>query len=264
MARNRVIKPDFWEDEKLAKVSHDARLVFIGLWTHSDDFGVVKGHPALLRGRIFPYDEIKKGDFEKWLKELEDIEVIKAFYHNEEKFYFIIHFKDHQKVDKPSKTSYPEPPGDILNSPATLPHDSSETLASDSRDSSDQEEVEVEEKLREEKRRGRGSRANPNLSKNISEWIEYVKKSFGEVLADENWIKDQEQNYPLVDVRKTIAEELNYWASDEGFEKRKGKINCNWKSALCKAFKSDWRLVPKRPDGKGKSRADQKADLLDY
>jgi hypothetical protein len=57
MARTRMVKPEFWDDEKLAKVSRDARLLFIGLWSNSDDYGVVKGHPAWPKNRIFPYWE---------------------------------------------------------------------------------------------------------------------------------------------------------------------------------------------------------------
>lgn len=263
MPRSRLIKPDFWEDEKLAEVSRDARLVFIGLWTHSDDYGVVKGHATLLKSRIFPYDEIKKGDFEKWLGELEGIKVILPFTHNGDKFYFIKHFNDHQRVDKPSKSNYPSPPKNILEILASDSRDSSETFESNSRDSSDEEEVEVEEKLNRS-RRGRGSSATPKLSESIREWSEYVKKTFDEIMTDENWISKQEAKYPLVDIRKTIDEELSYWSSDEGFEKRKGKMNCDWKSTLYKSFKADWRYVPKCPDKKGKVVVSQKEALLNY
>jgi hypothetical protein len=276
MARHRVIKPEFWEDEKLGTISIQARLVFIGIWTNSDDYGVVKGHPILLKNRIMPFDDIKKGEFEKWLAELESIKVITPFFHNKEKFYYINHFKDHQKVDKPSKSNYPSPPDDIIKMLATLSRDSLESESTLSRESLESEstlsresidevevEVEVEEKL---SRRGRGRGREPAapLSKNILEWSEYVKKTFSEILADEIWMSQQEANYPLVDIKKTIQEELDYWASDEGFEKRKGKMNCNWKSALCKAFKADWRCVPKSPDKKGKVQVSQRDALLDY
>ena len=30
MARNRMIKPQFWDDSKIAKISRDARLLYIG------------------------------------------------------------------------------------------------------------------------------------------------------------------------------------------------------------------------------------------
>ncbi len=45
MARTRMIKPEFWSDEKLAALSLQVRLIYIGLWNLSDDYGVVKGHP---------------------------------------------------------------------------------------------------------------------------------------------------------------------------------------------------------------------------
>jgi len=44
MARSRILKPEFWSDEKLALVPREARLTFAGLWTSSDDYGVTKGH----------------------------------------------------------------------------------------------------------------------------------------------------------------------------------------------------------------------------
>jgi hypothetical protein len=49
MARSRILKPEFWSDEKLALVPREARLAFAGLWTCSDDYGVTKGPPAWLR-----------------------------------------------------------------------------------------------------------------------------------------------------------------------------------------------------------------------
>ncbi len=120
MSRNRVIKPEFWDDEKICKVKRDARLTFIGLWNNSDDYGVVKGHPGWLKSRIFPYDEdLSLGEFKKWLDDLEDIDVIIPFIAHGESYYFIKHFLVHQKIDKPSKTRNPEPPKDIENKHST-------------------------------------------------------------------------------------------------------------------------------------------------
>jgi len=39
-----MIKPEFWSDEKLAALSLQARLIYIGLWNLSDDYGIVKSH----------------------------------------------------------------------------------------------------------------------------------------------------------------------------------------------------------------------------
>lgn len=113
MARIRMIKPEFWDDEKLSSVSRDARLTFVGMWNNSDDYAVVKGHPAWLKNNIFPYDDIKITEFQKWLGELEGIGVIRAFEHNGEKFYHIKNFLKHQTINRPSPSKNPTPPTTI-------------------------------------------------------------------------------------------------------------------------------------------------------
>lgn len=54
MARIRTIKPEFWEDEKLAKLPIHARLLFIGTWNFADDNGVLLANPVLMKSHIFP------------------------------------------------------------------------------------------------------------------------------------------------------------------------------------------------------------------
>ena len=121
MARTRTIKPEFWSDEKLATLSLQARLTYIGLWTLSDDYGVVKGHPAWLRNSIFPYDDIPLAQFESWLLELEGIGRIAPFAADGEKFYFIRNFNRHQIINRPSQTRNPSPP-ETLTEYSVSPH----------------------------------------------------------------------------------------------------------------------------------------------
>jgi len=120
MARIRSIKPEFHDDEKLATIPRDARLLFIAMWNFSDDYGVIKGHPVWIKNKVFPYDEIKQATFNEWLLSLEKLRCIIPFEANGEKFYFIRTFHDHQRVDKPSQTRNPEPPADILESNRSL------------------------------------------------------------------------------------------------------------------------------------------------
>lgn len=143
MARQRSIKPEFWDDEKLASVSRDARYLYISLWKCSDDYGVTRGNASWLNNQVFPYDGLKATQVQKWLDELQKIKVIYPFLNNGEKYYYIKMFTKHQKIDKPSKTRNPECPASLL-----------ETLASDSLLSSDEVEVKLsvsEEKLSEVK-----------------------------------------------------------------------------------------------------------------
>lgn len=113
MARIRMIKPEFWDDEKLSSVSRDARLTFIGMWNNADDYAVVKGHHLWLKNNIFPYDEIKQSDFQKWLYELENIRVIIPFESDGEKYYYIKNFLKHQTINRPSQVKNPTPPDNI-------------------------------------------------------------------------------------------------------------------------------------------------------
>lgn len=116
MARQRIIKPDFWQDEKIATVSYAARLLYIGLWNCSDDFGVVRGSPVYLRNNIFPYDESMTLDLlSATIKELEDLKRIILFKNNNETYYYLPKFLEHQYIQRPStKNRNPSPPNKIL------------------------------------------------------------------------------------------------------------------------------------------------------
>lgn len=109
MPRNRMVKAEFWDDEKLSTISRDARLTFIGLWTHSDDYGVVKGHHSWLKNKIYPYESINVETFQKWLGELEKILCIIPFDAEGEKFYYIRNFDKHQVINRPSEHRNPKP-----------------------------------------------------------------------------------------------------------------------------------------------------------
>jgi hypothetical protein len=109
-----MVKPEFWDDEKLASISRDARLAFIGMWNNSDDYAVIKGHPAWLKNKIFPYDDIKLSQFQAWLLELETIKVILPFECNGEKYYYIKNFLKHQTINRPSPAKNPQPPESLI------------------------------------------------------------------------------------------------------------------------------------------------------
>jgi hypothetical protein len=109
MSRNRMIKPDFWDDEKLSSVSRDARLTFIGLWTHADDVGVSKGNLKWLVNNIFPYDNIKPETFKKWINELTNLRLIMSYECNNEQYIHIRNFLKHQTINKPTPSKNPFP-----------------------------------------------------------------------------------------------------------------------------------------------------------
>jgi hypothetical protein len=184
MARIRTIKPDFWDDEKLATISRDSRLLFIAMWNFSDDYSVVKGHPSWLKNKVFPYDDIKQVTFNEWIHALEKIRAIIPFDHNGEKFYYIRTFKDHQKVDRPSTARNPEAPADILESNRDLFDE----------DSTSRERVLVAVKEGNSKgREGKGKREDGYADDFLSFYEKYPKKE-GKAEALKAWKKINPQN----------------------------------------------------------------------
>lgn len=102
MARIRTIKPKFWDDSRLAKVSRDARLTFIAMWNFSDDLGVILAEPIWLKSKIYPFDQIQIHQFEKWLSELRESGFISLFSFKNEEFYYLPNFSKHQLINRPN------------------------------------------------------------------------------------------------------------------------------------------------------------------
>ena len=102
MARIRTIKPKFWDDTKIGRISRDARLLYIGLWNFSDDIGVVIGDSIWLKSKIFPYDQIQIQQFEKWMNELVINGFICLLSYKGERFIYLPSFTRHQVINKPN------------------------------------------------------------------------------------------------------------------------------------------------------------------
>ncbi len=110
MARIRTIKPELPQSETLAKVSRDARLLFIHLWTVADDAGRCRAAPRLLAGLLFPFDDDAPLLIEGWLAELEGIGSINRYAVNGTSYLEIPKWLEHQKIDRPTASRLPENP----------------------------------------------------------------------------------------------------------------------------------------------------------
>ena len=78
-----------------------ARLLFIGTWTHADDNGVVRGNPAYLRAQIFPYDDnLRSGELNRWLDTLVECRMLIPIMWQGERYYVIRTFRKHQRTDR--------------------------------------------------------------------------------------------------------------------------------------------------------------------
>lgn len=102
MPRIRTIKPKFWDDVKIGRLSRDARLLYIGLWTFADDLGVVIADPIWLKSKIFPYDKLQIQQIEAWIQMLEKTGFICHVTVESESFIYLPTFSRHQKIDRPN------------------------------------------------------------------------------------------------------------------------------------------------------------------
>lgn len=102
MARIRTIKPEFWEDEKLAKLPVYARLLFIGTWNFADDNGVLLANPILMKSHIFPYEDIGISTISEWIDMLVENGMLIRTTYNGKDYLVIRKFLIHQKINRKS------------------------------------------------------------------------------------------------------------------------------------------------------------------
>lgn len=107
MARIRSIKPELPHSESMGKVSRDARLLFIQLWTIADDSGRARGHSRMLASLLYPYDDDARDLISDWLDELESVGAVRRYQVDGESYLDIPNWLKHQKIDKPSASKYP-------------------------------------------------------------------------------------------------------------------------------------------------------------
>jgi hypothetical protein len=105
--RIRSIKPEFWESESLGRISREARLLFIGLFSCCDDLGRARASSRLLASRLFPYDEDAFKRVPGWISELQEEGCIRLYQVDGEAYLDIPKWLNHQKIDKPSASKLP-------------------------------------------------------------------------------------------------------------------------------------------------------------
>ena len=71
MASRRMIDPAFWQSETVAALPVEMRYFFIGLFSNADDQGRMKAHPALIRSKLYPFDDIDLDTITGYLKRLD-------------------------------------------------------------------------------------------------------------------------------------------------------------------------------------------------
>ena len=106
-----------WASGQVAKLSRDARLLYVGLITLGDDDGRLKGAPSLIRSQIFPYDDdVKVSDVTKWIGEIEAQKLVVRYDVDGEQYMFHPKWEDYQllREDRRRESNIPAPDIEFL------------------------------------------------------------------------------------------------------------------------------------------------------
>lgn len=114
--RIRSIKPEFWTSESMGRVSREARLFFVGLWSLADDSGRTRAASRMLASLLYPYDDDARAHVDDWLAELEREQCIRRYEVGGNHYLEVCNWLSHQKIDRPSPSKLPAPP-EALASP---------------------------------------------------------------------------------------------------------------------------------------------------
>jgi hypothetical protein len=219
MPRNRLIKHEFWRDEKIGNLSHSARLLFVSLWTYADDAGNGRADARLLRSQAFPYDaDVTAENVEAWLQEIAGLGMIVLYEVGGARFYSVKNFLRHQVINRPSKFRLPEPPKMDASAP--------EQLNEDSRSSTGRHTDESKRK-RERKRVEKQSASalspqpgfenlkieDPRFRPIVEAYFEEFRKRFGDVKPDFDQ-SDAKVLNSLLKRRQETAATLKTWLID--------------------------------------------------
>lgn len=93
----------------MGNIGRESRLLFILLFTVSDDHGKLRGNSRMLVSLLYPYDDDAPKLIGKWLDQLENEKCIVRYESEGAHYIKILNWEDHQKVDHPSKSKIPDP-----------------------------------------------------------------------------------------------------------------------------------------------------------
>lgn len=105
--RIRSLKPEFFRDEKVQRLSRDARLLMVGLICHADDQGRLNGDVLTIRALVFPRDELPAKKIRTLLDAIRDLGLIYTYSADGFDWIEIRGWSKHQSINKPTPSRIP-------------------------------------------------------------------------------------------------------------------------------------------------------------
>ena len=115
MPRKRQIDPDIWTSEQVIALSIEARLMFIGMISHGDDEGRLKGSPLSLKVSIFPADAYSLEQVKQWRDEVVANGLAIHYENGGFEYLWLPTFHKYQYMTKTFPSKLPPPPSEVNN-----------------------------------------------------------------------------------------------------------------------------------------------------
>lgn len=92
MAKARLLRPEFWTDERVVKLSPLSRLLFLGMWNQACDNGHLDDSALQLKMRVLPADDVNVAEM------LEDI-IESGMVVRRDGYLKVVNLSEHQPLD---------------------------------------------------------------------------------------------------------------------------------------------------------------------
>lgn len=251
MARIRTIKPDFFTSDTVSALPLRARLTWIGLWTHCDDYGRCRDNVKLIKAAVWPQDDVSIKDIEADLNTLADRRVILRYEVDGKNYLAVTSWDEHQRVHHPSQSKIPAPlngstppagppddvslntpadgrPPDVLGSPPETVGNSPDARGSPPGTFPQEQGTGNREGNREQGGAARGgTRASTRAKRGTR-----IPDDFTVTTAMVAWASE---NTPHVDGRYETAQFCDYWRSKAGKDATKLNWVLTWQTWMRKA-----------------------------
>lgn len=114
----RSLKPDFWDDEPLARLGSDARLIFQALWNLADDYGRLVDDVGRIFRFVFaaegPMPHIDRRGVHAELERIAGLGKIVRYSADGRRYIAVARFDKHQKPRRRFPSQIPQPPAALL------------------------------------------------------------------------------------------------------------------------------------------------------
>lgn len=111
MVKRRMIHDCLWQSEGVANLTYRQRCLWIGLITTADDQGRAKAHPGIIRGAVFPFDDISQDEIADDLQAIESAGMVLVYQVEGKAYYQVVKWWDYQKPQWVGPSDHPAPDG---------------------------------------------------------------------------------------------------------------------------------------------------------